>query len=118
MVSQSARDRRWQAARRLPGRVPLRTWLITAVLVLVAMALLVISTVSVTLFRDYQIRHASQQATGIYQEVLAQFHQGLLPPFQPGIAIAFGSYLIALRHPDGRYEVPPGVTSLPAVPTS
>ncbi len=117
MASRSGPGRRWQAVKRLPGRVPLRTWLIAAVLVLVAIALAVISAVSVTLFRDYQIRHASQQVAGLYQQLLTQLQGPLSLPVGPGHAVAFGSYLIVLRLPHGQYQVPPGVTSLPAVPT-
>lgn len=115
MVSQSARARRWQAVKRFPERVPLRTWLTAAVLVLVAIALAVISAVSVTLFRDYQIRHASQQAEVLFQQAL-----GLLNGPQrlsPGNVLPVGSYLIALRPPGGKYQFSPGVASLPDVPT-
>jgi two-component system, OmpR family, sensor kinase len=116
MSFQSESARRWQSLREASDRVPLHLKLITAVLTLVFFALVVISAASVTLFRDYQIRHASQQAEGLFQQALAQFHSPLSPPF-PGRTFAFGPYLVALRPANGQYEVPLGVTSLPAVPT-
>jgi two-component system OmpR family sensor kinase len=44
---------RWQALRQLPGRIPLRIKLITAVLALVAIALMAISVVGVSFLRSY-----------------------------------------------------------------
>ena len=44
-------SRQWQAARQLPGRVPLRIKLITAVLALVAIALAAISIGGILVLR-------------------------------------------------------------------
>jgi two-component system, OmpR family, sensor kinase len=44
---------RWQALRQLPGRIPLRIKLITAVLTLVAIALMAISVAGVSFLRSY-----------------------------------------------------------------
>jgi len=71
----SGLSRRWQKARRLPGRTPLRIKLITAVLALVAIALAAISIAGITLLHNYllapydagllssQNQHAAQRFT-------------------------------------------------------
>jgi two-component system OmpR family sensor kinase len=115
MPLQSAFSRFTDGIRWLPGRTPLRVKLVAALLALVAIALTVISAASVSLFRDYQIRHASMQASDLFQQVqqdLSQPHT----PLQPGTVNPLGPYVIIIRPADGRLFVPPGVTSLPKVP--
>jgi two-component system, OmpR family, sensor kinase len=53
MSSGSGLSRRWQKVRRLPGRIPLRIKLITAVLALVAIALAAISIAGISVLRTY-----------------------------------------------------------------
>jgi two-component system OmpR family sensor kinase len=103
--------------RRLPGRTPLRVKLLAALLALVAIALTVISAASVALFRDSQIRHASQQAIVLFQQVQDELASPGLP-LRPGYVASLGSYIVILRPPSGQVRVPADVTSLPAVPQS
>jgi two-component system, OmpR family, sensor kinase len=56
MSSGSGLSRRWQKIRQLPGRVPLRIKLITAVLALVVIALAAISIAGITLLHNYLLR--------------------------------------------------------------
>jgi two-component system OmpR family sensor kinase len=107
--------RRWQEFRQWVGRIPLRIKLITAVLALVAIALAVISTVSIALFRHYQLNRASQQLIALYQRTLVQVNEGLV--FNHGGHLYLGSYLIAMRPAGTTLGASPGI-SLPDVPTS
>jgi two-component system, OmpR family, sensor kinase len=112
---QSGTVRHWRALQQLPGRTPLRIKLITAVLALVVIALAVISVASIALFRDYQIRHASQQAVSLFEQTQAD----LAPPhpLPPGYSQAIGAYLVAIRETGTPLSVPTGLDSVPAVPT-
>jgi two-component system OmpR family sensor kinase len=107
---------RWQKARRIPGRVPLRIKLITSVLVLVGIALSVISVASILLFRDYQLRHANQQVTAVFYETLDNLGSRGGP--RPGDVMSIGSYLIAVRPAGSTLNSPYGPISMPDVPTS
>src|SRR6516164_2373825 len=80
-------SRQWQAARQLPGRVPLRIKLITAVLALVAIALAAISIGGILVLRGYLLSQADAglastqyQATRVVQGCLE--NPGACP--QPG----------------------------------
>jgi two-component system OmpR family sensor kinase len=106
---------RWQAVKLLPGRVPLHTKLISAVLALVVIALAVISFASINLFRDYQLHHASQQATALFNQELIQVNAG--GGVSPGMPVYAGFFLIAMR-PVGSTLVPSGGASIPDIPTS
>ncbi len=55
----------WQSVRQLPDRIPLRTKLITAVLGLVAIALLIISVAGLSFLRAYLLRTADQQLSSL-----------------------------------------------------
>ena len=101
--------------RQAASRVPLRIKLITAVLALVAIALVVISVASINLFRDYQLSRASQQVTALYQETLAGIYEGR--GIEPSAQLYPGSFLIALRSPGSTLSASPG-TSIPDIPTS
>ncbi len=59
----SSERTRWQAARALPSRIPLRVKLIAAVLALVTAALTVISIAGITVLRGYLLDQADQQLT-------------------------------------------------------
>src|SRR5260370_12873505 len=106
---------RWRAVKLLPGRVPLHTKLISAVLALVIIALAVISFASINLFRDYQIRHASQQVTALFDQQLAQVNQGTGGP--PNMLIYAGFFLIAMRPVGATLHASAGA-SIPDIPTS
>jgi two-component system, OmpR family, sensor kinase len=117
----SGAGRFWEGLRDLPSRTPLRVKLITAMLALVAIALIVISVASVLVFRDNQVRQASQQATELFDQTMngLQSQAAHAPP--TGVE-AFGPYLLAII-PSGdslpamaaQYQDPP--SSLPKVPT-
>jgi two-component system OmpR family sensor kinase len=107
---------RWQKIRRIPGRVPLRIKLITAVLALVAIALSVISVASIMLFRDYQLRHASQQVVAVFEQSLANLDSP--HGIRPGMVSEIGSYLIAMRPAGTTLSAQPGAGSIPDIPTS
>ncbi|HXT93040.1 MAG TPA: HAMP domain-containing sensor histidine kinase, partial [Trebonia sp.] len=59
----------WDAAKRLSDRTPLRTKLITAVLVLVMMALAAISVASVYVLRSYLTTLHDQQIVSVFQGI-------------------------------------------------
>ncbi|HSS91007.1 MAG TPA: HAMP domain-containing sensor histidine kinase [Streptosporangiaceae bacterium] len=61
MSLQSGFSRRWQKVRRLPGRIPLRIKLITAVLALVFIALGVISVAGISVLRSYLLGQVDTQ---------------------------------------------------------
>jgi two-component system OmpR family sensor kinase len=111
---------RWQAVWQAASRVPLRIKLITAALALVAMALSVISVASIMLFRDYQLRRASQQVTSLFNQAVNTLQQQqprntLLPGSPP---IVFGAYLEVVRPIGQQLNESPYIASLPNVPTS
>ena len=64
----------WTSVRRLPGRTPLRVKLITAVLTLVALALLVISVAGLAFLRNYLLVQAdnTMAATSNQQQLIIQ----------------------------------------------
>jgi hypothetical protein len=55
----------WEALRRLPERTPLRTKLITAVLALVAVALLVMSVAGLSFLHTYLLGTADAQLSNL-----------------------------------------------------
>jgi len=107
---------RRQALRQWSGRIPLRIKLITAVLALVVIALTVISVASIALFRDYQLRRASQQVTALFY----QYYNQLNTPngLHPGDVLAAGSYLVAMRPIGSSLKQPDGISSMPDIPSS
>jgi two-component system OmpR family sensor kinase len=79
MSSGSELSRRWQTARRLPGRVPLRIKLITAVLALVAIALATISIAGITLLRNYLLTpYNATLLSSPFQRQAQHFTEGCL----------------------------------------
>ena len=105
MASASWLDRSWGNLRRLPGRMPLRVKMITALLALVSVALVIISVASLTVFRNYQISRANQQVTSLYQREVDDLLSGHSTLNLPSV-ISAPPYLVAL--------IPSG-SSLPAV---
>jgi len=86
MSSRSGLSRRWQKAQRLPGRVPLRIKLITAVLALVAVALATISVAGITLLRNYLLTpYNATLLSGSFQHQAQHLTEGCLvnPPACP-----------------------------------
>ena len=115
---------RWREnLRQLPGRTPLRVKMITALLALVAMALVIISVASLTVFRNYQIQRANQQLAGLYQREWMSLNS----PSQHGPVtgvVLIGPYLIAVvpngTSLAGQVLTQPGLSSvsLPDIPTA
>jgi two-component system OmpR family sensor kinase len=95
--------------------VPLRIKLITTVLALVIIALVVISVASINLFRDYQLNRATQQATTLFNQQLAEINNN--DGVRPNNPIYAGSFLIDMR-PSGTTLTAPPAASIPDVPTS
>src|SRR5262245_27420237 len=58
----------WRSARSLPDRTPLRVKLISAVLGLVAIALVVISVASVSVIKSYLLGNVDRQLTQLYAQ--------------------------------------------------
>jgi two-component system, OmpR family, sensor kinase len=123
MVSASWLDRSWGNLRRSVGRMPLRVKMITALLALVGIALLIISTVSLTVFRNYQIDRANQQVLTLYQHQVDDLLSEHSTFPYPSV-ISAPPYLVALipsgtSLPDAAAQQPmANPSSLPGVPTS
>jgi two-component system OmpR family sensor kinase len=107
---------RWQTAKQLSGRVPLRIKLITAVLALVVIALAGISVASISLFRDYQLNRASQQVTALFNYYYSQLGgpNGLQPTAETGV----NGYFAAMRPAGSSLTQPDTLSSIPNIPTS
>jgi two-component system OmpR family sensor kinase len=69
--------RSWRALKRFSARTPLRIKLITAALALVAIAIAVISAVSITVFRGYLLHQADQK---LKDASVARAHRTFGPP--------------------------------------
>ena len=115
-VPPASRSRR-HAVRQAADRVPLRVKLITAALALVAIALAVISVASIVLFRDYQLRRASEQVTALFSQAVNTLHQPHSPLQLSNAPLVAGAYMEVVR-PIGHQLSPSPYTSLPDVPTS
>jgi two-component system OmpR family sensor kinase len=78
MTTASRLDRAQGKLRRLSGRTPIRVKIIAALLALVIIALAIISTVSLAVFRNYLQSQAGSQVTQMYNGLLAEInnHQG------------------------------------------
>ena len=91
MSLESGFSRRWQKTRQLPGRVPLRIKLITAVLALVAIALGVISVAGISVLRSYLLSQYDNQLAGAQvqvQHAVERCLSGPLPCEQPASSAA------------------------------
>ena len=85
---------RWQKVRRIPGRVPLRIKLITAVLALVMIALVAISVVGISVLRGYLLGQADNELTaleGPAQHAVAKCLDGSgpCPTYSSGVALSW-----------------------------
>ncbi len=82
MSLQSGFSRRWQQARQLPGRVPLRIKLISVVLALVFVALAAISIGGITLLGNYLLGPADSSllASGLQHQAQRYTERCLLEP--------------------------------------
>jgi two-component system OmpR family sensor kinase len=124
MTAASWLDRAQGNLRRLSGRTPIRVKIITALLALVIIALAIISTVSLAVFRNYLQGQADTQLLSLYNSTLNGMPQQ--PSFgQPVIRIT-GQYgppeLLELLNARGQVITPaapygPGAAG-PSVPTS
>jgi two-component system, OmpR family, sensor kinase len=132
MPLQSGFARRWRSIRRapgggslrqLPGRIPLRIKLITALLALVAIALIVISSASVSVLRSYLQGRADSQVTAQYNSIVAELAQpGSRIPMAGGFTSINGfPYITEIRNSRGFILRPfgfePPSSYEPAVPT-
>ncbi len=122
MTTTSWLNRSRENLRGLSGRTPLRVKMIAALLALVAVALVTISTIGLAVFRNYQIDRANQQVTSLYQHQELALQAGHFTV--PSVTVS-SPYLLAII-PSGTSladvaaqspGIPPG-TSLPDVPTS
>jgi two-component system, OmpR family, sensor kinase len=93
MTPGSAAARQWRALRELPGRVPLRIKLITAVLALVAIALAAISIAGLSFLRTYllnvedaTLRTSIESSRSAVQKCLAE-GIACARPAQAGVAV-------------------------------
>jgi two-component system, OmpR family, sensor kinase len=85
----------WQSVRRLPDRTPLRVKLITAVLALVAIALLVISIAGLGFLRNYLLGQADTQLSGLVQGPQQQALQGTITRYMiRGVYVSEGQYTV------------------------
>src|SRR5438874_3459348 len=92
MSFRSESSQRWQKVRRIPGRVPLRIKLITAVLALVMIALVAISVVGISVLRGYLLGQADNELTaleGPAQHAVAKCLDGSgpCPTYSSGVAL-------------------------------
>ncbi|MGH3302149.1 MAG: sensor histidine kinase [Streptosporangiaceae bacterium] len=91
MAQARGRDRRRQAIRDLPGRMPLRTKLISAVLALVAVALVVISAAGLFILRNDLLSSPDSALAasigGAPSSVQRYFNRGEQATPQPGVAL-------------------------------
>ena len=74
MAEPSNRNRSWRTLRTLPARTPLRVKLITAVLTLVAIALVVISVVGISALSRVLLGQANGQIETLYQQAQSHRH--------------------------------------------
>ena len=119
----TTRPRRWPGnLDRLSGRAPLRVKMITALLVLVIVALAIISVASLTVFRNYQIQRANQQVTALYQREVMLIESGHA---QFPTLTVLGPYVFAIIQSGTPLEAqaaqmpgPQAAGSLPDLPTS
>jgi two-component system, OmpR family, sensor kinase len=119
MSTASWLDRSRGNLRRLSGRTPIRVKIITALLALVIIALAIISTVSVAVFRNYLESQANAQITSLYTRTMSSLNQQAAF----GIVHFPGLYeppiVVELVNSRGQVLVPSGLSGQgPAVPTS
>ena len=121
----------WEPLKRLSGRTPLRTKLITAVLALVLMALAAISITSVVVLRSYLTNQQDSTLTPVFAQISQSVSSYFDPEHPPGHAYhvggAHGVYAgleqpgLPLTMPsfgNGGLGTGPQGPVLPSVPTS
>ena len=89
---------RWRAVKQLPGRVPLHTKLISALLGLVVIALVVISVASLAQFRNYLQDRADAQLTQLMRQALKENPTVGGPQ---GPTFSFSGYVVELKDTQG-----------------
>ena len=124
MTAASWLDRSRGNLRRLSGRTPIRVKIIAALLALVIIALAIISTVSLAVFRNYLQGQADTQLTTLYNSTISNMRPQSL--FGQPVTRIFGSYappeLVEVLNADGQVLTPTGPAGAglagPNVPTS
>jgi signal transduction histidine kinase len=124
MTTASRLNRAQGNLRRLSGRTPIRVKIITALLALVIIALAIISTVSLAVFRNYLQGQADTQLITLYNSTVSNMHQPSVFG-QPETRI-IGQYgppeLVEVLNARGQVLTPTGPYSPgaggPSVPTS
>ena len=112
----------WASVRRLPERTPLRVKLITAVLALVAIALVVISVAGLAFLRDYLLNQADNEVAAISNEqdrlqgAVSNYMAGGQPVALNGLAVVWipngGKPHPIVQEPSG-YPVPSPKNQVP-----
>ncbi|MHB1433530.1 MAG: sensor histidine kinase [Streptosporangiaceae bacterium] len=105
----------WRAIRQLPSRTPLRVKLITAVLALVALALVLISVAGISFLRSYLLAQADNQLR-VMQTQIGDHHEfragggGIAGPSGPeryvNGAVVRGRYYPSLADPSSGFQTP------------
>jgi two-component system OmpR family sensor kinase len=124
MTAASWLDRSRGNLRRLSGRTPIRVKIIAALLALVIIALAIISTVSLAVFRNYLQGQADTQLTTLYNSTISNMRPQSL--FGQPVTRIFGSYappeLVEVLNAHGQVLTPTGPAGAglagPNVPTS
>ena len=124
MTAASWLDRSRGNLRRLSGRTPIRVKIIAALLALVIIALAIISTVSLAVFRNYLQGQADTQLTTLYNSTISNMRPQSL--FGQPVTRIFGSYappeLVEVLNAQGQVLTPTGPAGAglagPNVPTS
>ena len=114
----------WTSVRQLPERTPLRVKLITAVLALVAIALVVISVAGLAFLRDYLLNQADNEVAAISNEqarlqgAVSNYMAGGQPVALNGLAVVWipngGKPHPIVQEPSG-YPVPSPKNPTPSV---
>jgi two-component system OmpR family sensor kinase len=124
MTAASWLDRSRGNLRRLSGRTPIRVKIIAALLALVIIALAIISTVSLAVFRNYLQGQADTQLTTLYNSTISNMRPQSL--FGQPVTRIFGNYappeLVEVLNAHGQVLTPTGPAGAglagPNVPTS
>jgi two-component system OmpR family sensor kinase len=105
----------WRAIRQLPSRTPLRVKLITAVLALVAFALVLISVAGISFLKSYLLAQADNQLR-VMQTQIGDHHEfragggGIAGPSGPerytNGAVVGGRYYPSLANPSTGFQTP------------
>jgi two-component system OmpR family sensor kinase len=78
----------------------------------------VISVASIVLFRDYQLRRASDQVTALFNQAVNTLHEPHSPLLPGNAPLVAGAYMEVVRPIGHQLSQSPYITSLPDVPTS